>query len=207
MARRLLVSASLVALATFLIIPVSAHADNLLGIIVTGPTSVTVVEGSTGSVSYMISNPTGTGMFNPPIDINLGGAQLSAPGSFQGDSSDQMLPGSFHVTGGDCGTVLKAGASCNEIATFTTLNNIPDTDTPDFGFAVSLVAIGYSYNCTTLLGVPSCTNDDILGALAVEVDDPGFTSAVPEPSSILLVSTGTLAWIAKSRRRFIKGNR
>ena len=185
-----------------LLTPNVTRANNVLLIGVTSPqelNGVVITEGGTGSIEFDISNPI-TGTINPSgTTLNVGGVLATFPLPSP-DLTDAVDPNSWKRTGGDCGSTLDPGSSCNLIYSFGTLPLGAETDT-DYGFTTALIDFGYTFGCTTLGGITSCLQGDQAGFIGVEVDDPQPTTAAPEPSSLLLLGTGLLGLAGMNWRK------
>jgi hypothetical protein len=185
-----------------LLTPNVTRANNVLGIGFTSPqelNGVVITEGGTGSIEFDISNPN-PGTINPSgTTLNVGGVLATFPLPSP-DLTDAVDPNSWKRTGGNCGSTLDPGSSCNLIYSFGTLQLGAETDT-DYGLTTAFIDFGYTFGCTTFGGITTCSQGDQFGILGFEVDDPQPTTAAPEPSSLLLLGTGLLGLAGMNWRK------
>jgi hypothetical protein len=191
----------LAVMAALLVMPVPALAGSVT---LTGPTSITVPEdGAVHEFTYTFSNNSGASITAEGL-LGPGGFHLS------GDESDIPDFGRFvwGASGSTCNSLpfmalLADGFSCTVILRFNSLDGLGETDANFGTVTVSGTEIGSQFGAF-IYRVSGADNDSFAFSplTTIITTDLGFTSAVPEPSSLLLLALGALGlgWRQRQNR-------
>ena len=160
--------------------PSISRADGVT--LVMNPTSLTVMEGKTLTVSFTLTNGTASDV---TIDNFAGGA---AAFSGTGDPSDSFV--NSVIDKDNCRfMILAAGKSCLFSIDYITASDVGETD-GDFGLNESSL-------CAEVEGQADvCTGEYFL-----TIEDP--PASTPEPSSLLLLGTAFVGLLGGAWRRLL----
>ena len=164
--------------------------DGLTLTLTNAGSSVSVVEGNSITLDFTAFNGSGNNITS--------GAVSASWGTTTGDSSDTIKSLSLLIESPCVELAPADGASCDMTVTIATPADLGETDN-DFGVTPFLIQWETS-------GPPACPKitDSCLLSMTVDVTvtDPAVTTT-PEPSSLMLLGSGSLGLMGMLRRRWL----